>query len=300
MSKKFLFIGYGNMTKKYVAIIKKYKKKNPKIKFFSKQKIKDNLYNKYDKLRSYDPDVIFICSATSNHYKDLIFVNKFFKNKIIIVEKPLFHKFYNLKNINNKIFVCFNLRYDPLIQYLKNILKNKKFWSVEIYCKSFLPNWRKNNYTKTYSAKKSLGGGVLLDLSHEFDYLKWIFGNFKTNFVVNNKISNLKINSEDNLIVLGKAKNAKKLLIHLNYYSKIETRSIAGYGKDFDFSADLINKKIIFVNNKNKKYIKTWKEKGFKQSFESLIKDIILNKNIKLPNIYFSLKLQKLISNIQK
>jgi len=62
----------------------------------------------------------------------------------------------------------------------------------------------------------------------------------------------------------------------------------------------LINKKIIFVNNKNKKYIKTWKEKGFKQSFESLIKDIILNKNIKLPNIYFSLKLQKLISNIQK
>ncbi len=171
---------------------------------------------------------------------------------------------------------------------------------MEIYCKSFLPNWRKNNYTKTYSAKKSLGGGVLLDLSHEFDYLKWIFGNFKTNFVVNNKISNLKINSEDNLIVLGKAKNAKQLLIHLNYYSKIETRSIAGYGKDFDFSADLINKKIIFVNNKNKKYIKTWKEKGFKQSFESLIKDIILNKNIKLPNIYFSLKLQKLISNIQK
>lgn len=299
MSKKFLFIGYGNMTKKYVAIIKKYKKKNPIIKYFSKQNIKDNLFHQYDKLRSYDPDIIFICSATSNHYQDLIFVNKFFKNKIIIVEKPLFHKFHNFKNINNKIFVCFNLRYDPLIQYLKNILKNKKFWSIEVYCKSFLPSWRKNNYTKTYSAQKSLGGGVLLDLSHEFDYLRWIFGNIKINYKINNKLSNLKINSEDNFVALGKTKNIKQLLIHLNYYSKIETRCIMGYGKNFNFSADLISKKIIFVNKKNKKFIKTWKEKGFKQSFERLINDIILNKDIKLPNIHFGLKLQKLISDIQ-
>ena len=38
MSKKFLFIGYGNMTKKYVAIIKKYKKKKSYNQIFFKTK----------------------------------------------------------------------------------------------------------------------------------------------------------------------------------------------------------------------------------------------------------------------
>ena len=33
-----------------------------------------------------------------------------------------------------------------------------------------------NDYRKTVSAQKILGGGVLLELSHELDYLRWIFG----------------------------------------------------------------------------------------------------------------------------
>ena len=31
---------------------------------------------------------------------------------------------------------------------------------------------------KSSSSKKSLGGGVLQDLSHEIDYILWIFGDF--------------------------------------------------------------------------------------------------------------------------
>ena len=37
----------------------------------------------------------------------------------------------------------------------------------------------KTNYTKSVSAQKKLGGGVLLELSHELDYLKWIFKNLR-------------------------------------------------------------------------------------------------------------------------
>ena len=36
----------------------------------------------------------------------------------------------------------------------------------------------KSNYLKSYSASKSKGGGVLLDLSHEIDYINWLFGSF--------------------------------------------------------------------------------------------------------------------------
>ena len=61
---------------------------------------------------------------------------------------------------------------------------------------------KKRNYTKVYSSKNK-GGGVEYDLSHEFDYIKWIFGKFKTVLKFNKKISNLKISSNDHLSVFG-------------------------------------------------------------------------------------------------
>jgi len=42
-----------------------------------------------------------------------------------------------------------------------------------------------------------LGGGVLLDLSHEIDYAKWIFGGLKILNGLNLKISELEISSDD-------------------------------------------------------------------------------------------------------
>lgn len=289
-------MGYGNMTKKYCEILKKYKK-IVTIKHYTSQNIQNNLYKKIKELKVYDPDIIFICSSTSAHYKHLSFVNNIFKNKLIIVEKPLFHKYIKIKK-NNKIFVAYNLRYDPLVQYLKKIIKKQTIWSVEVVCNTYLPNWRKRDYSKTSSAKKSLGGGVLLDLSHELDYITWIFGNLKLKFVINNKISNLKINTDDNLLVVGSAKNVKQVIIHLNYYSKIESRYISIHGDKLNFKADLINKKIIYSKN-DKLHVKLWKEKKFSKTFENQVESIIKNKDIKLPSLEFALKVQKLINRIQ-
>ena len=61
----------------------------------------------------------------------------------------------------------------------------------------------KSNYLKSYSASKSKGGGVLLDLSHEIDYINWLFGSFDVDYVFNGKISNLPISSDDTLILNG-------------------------------------------------------------------------------------------------
>ena len=41
----------------------------------------------------------------------------------------------------------------------------------------YLPAWRPDaDYRTTVSAQKALGGGVLLELSHELDLLRWVFG----------------------------------------------------------------------------------------------------------------------------
>ena len=114
------------------------------------------------------------------HFKYLRYLDKTIKNKKILVEKPLFHKNYNLKIKNNKVFVGYNLRFHPVITFIKKYIKNKNIFLSNITCRSYLPNWRKNtSYTKSNSAKKSYGGGVLLELSHEIDYINWIFDGIK-------------------------------------------------------------------------------------------------------------------------
>ncbi len=65
----------------------------------------------------------------------------------------------------------------------KSFIGQTLYTSVE--CGSYLPDWRPgNNYKKSVSAKKDLGGGVLLELSHELDYIRWIFGEIKNIYAV--------------------------------------------------------------------------------------------------------------------
>ncbi len=270
-------MGYGNMAQRYYSVIKKINFKS-EVKFYSSRNVDNNLYNKNDEIKNFNPDIVIISSSTHHHFDDLKFINKIVKNKIILVEKPLFHKIKKII-LKNKVFVAYNLRYDPLINEIKRLIKNKKIWSVEVFCNSYMPRWRKRNYTKTYSAHKRLGGGVALDLSHEIDYLLWFFKDLKIKFSISNKISNLKINSDDNLVIIGRAKNVDQIILHLNYYSKISARTINITSSNINIRADLINKKMIIEKN-NKEIIKSWKEKKFNKSFENQIKSIMLKKNI--------------------
>ena len=58
------------------------------------------------------------------------------------------------------------------------------------------------------------------DLSHEMDFISWIFGKIKIRFAKNNKISNLKINTDDNLLINGWTKNVKDITLSINFFFK--------------------------------------------------------------------------------
>ena len=66
-----------------------------------------------------------------------------------------------------------------------------------------------------------------------------------------NKLSDLKISTEDFLSLSGKTKRSKRLQLELNYFSKNNTRRIIADGKNLSLNVDLIVKKIEIIN-KNK------------------------------------------------
>ena len=95
--------------------------------------------------------------------------------------------------------------------------KERKIYRCTIYCKrSYLPNWRKHiNYKKSVSAIESKGGGVLLELSHELDLVKYIIGNFSVDYFNLFKSKVLDIDVEDRADLILKTRN--KTRININF-----------------------------------------------------------------------------------
>ena len=90
------------------------------------------------------------------------------------------------------------------MQYVKANIIPDDVICVRAMSSSYLPDWRPGqDYRKTYSAHKDLGGGVSIDLIHEWDYLTYLFGWPKKVHSFIGKKSNLEIDSDDYAIYIA-------------------------------------------------------------------------------------------------
>lgn len=295
-----LIIGYGSIGQLHYKIIKKlniFKK----IYIYTSQQIKNkNKLNSLNSLNELNLSYVIIASPTSSHLQHLIKINNQLKNIKIVVEKPLFYNKLPKAFIErNKIYVGYDLRYHPILTKIKKIIKGKRIWSANAFCGSYLPNWRPGrNYSKTSSALKKLGGGVLNDLSHEFDYLYWLFGESKILFSYSDRISNLRIDTDDTLIAISKYQNGVLGNISLNYYTRVPERKLIIDGNNISISADLIKNKITY-SIKNKVYKFSYKNIKRETTQQLMHKNIISSSNIYCSEYKQAIKIQKIINLIR-
>lgn len=262
---KICFFGLGSIGKKHLFNLKKVlNKKGITYEIHAYRSIKNNLekevqdiiskeFYSYEELEN-DYDIIFITNPTSLHYEIMELMKE--KTKHMFIEKPIFESIdYNVENFflkNGIYYVAAPLRYTGIVEKLKEIIYKNNVYSVRAICSSYLPDWRVNqDYRETYSAKKSLGGGVSIDLIHEWDYLTYLFGFPEKIYNFSGKYSHLEIDSEDISIYIAKY-NDKLIELHLDYFGRKIKREIEIYMEKGTVIGDFINKEVRFSWSKEK------------------------------------------------
>ena len=166
----------------------------------------------------------------------------------LLIEKPLSS---TIDGVTQLIETChkkgtvlltgYNLRFLPSLQRFRNLLLDHtigRVLSVRCEIGQYLPSWRPDtDYRQTASAQRELGGGVLLELSHELDYLRWIFGEVEWVNATLTRQSALEIDVEDNAhLILGFVSTDDKCqligTVNLDFIRHDKTRSCTAIGEN--------------------------------------------------------------------
>ena len=247
-----------------------------------------------------DYDVIFITNPTSLHYETLQKVHD--KGRHFFIEKPVFmtgaEDVGALKLRRNSVYyVACPLRYTGVLQYIKDSIDSESNYSIRAISSSYLPEWRPGlDYRKTYSAQADLGGGVEIDLIHEWDYLLWLFGIPKRVACMMGKKSGLEISSNDVAIYL--AEYADKMLeLHLDYFGRQPVRKLQLIGEDDTVEADLVAQRIRWLNSGREMEFLEDRDTYQKKELQSFI-DMIQGKKVNTNDIEHAMQTLRIARGI--
>ncbi len=149
-----------------------------------------------------------------------------------------------------------NLRFLPSIRRFKEVIDEGLIGHIaraSFEVGQWLPDWRPaTNYKDSYSANPDQGGGVLLDLIHEIDIARWIFGSIKPISCTKSYVPSLEIHSEAVAsATLVSQKNAI-ISINLDYVARTPIRRYQAVGDKGTLTWDLSLKALTLKTATNK------------------------------------------------
>lgn len=168
----------------------------------------------------------------------------------VLIEKPLSDSLERVREAapllarhRNRIEVAYNLRYLSSALRMKALIETEsvgRILGLRVEVGQYLPDWRPQaDYREQVSARRSLGGGVLLELSHELDYLGWLFGRFDKVFCIATNSGQLEIDVEDRADLLL-AREGLTAQVHLDFLQRRASRSCKVIGSSGSLHWDLM------------------------------------------------------------
>lgn len=256
---KFLFVGVGSIAKRHIRnlrrieselglafVIDAFRSNGGTAEFVN------HVYSDFSSMTDIY-DAVFITNPTEMHLETLkkfhtLGENFFIEKPVVSLDQLEEANSFNLKS-DAVYYVACPLRYNAVIKYIHDNIDPNEVVSVRSISSSYLPDWRPGqDYRTTYSAHKNMGGGVSIDLIHEWDYLTYLFGwpEKVSGFI--GKKSSLEIDSEDYAIYI--AEFADKIAeLHLDYFGRKTIREVQLFTNDETIVGDLVGNKISFLKS---------------------------------------------------
>jgi len=183
-------VGFGSSGKRFLCLAKE---ANPSARFLvvTGQEVLEQgvqVSKSLDVLSGFDPHIVVLTGPASTRSTVAMTIPS--TTKGVFLEKPIGVSFAageHLVSLLNKpstlTQIGYNLRFSESLIIFRSMVQKREYGAVlsgRAETGQYLPSWRPGrDYRGTVSANSLLGGGVLLELSHEWDYLGWIFGKAK-------------------------------------------------------------------------------------------------------------------------
>lgn len=220
----------------------------------------DIVYASIEEALSAEPMLAIIASPAPLHVDQAA---TFLRTGIpVLIEKPLSDSLESFARAgevllanSTKIEVAYNLRFMPSAIRLKALLDEQilgRIHSVSIEVGQYLPDWRPaTDYRENVSARKELGGGVLLELSHELDYLTWLFGTFNSIYCVASNSGTLDVDVEDSAHAILSREDGLVASVHLDFLQRVPTRICKIVGESGTLVWNLLQNSILLGTANN-------------------------------------------------
>jgi predicted dehydrogenase len=216
-----------------------------------------------------NPEISFITNPTSLHMETAIKCAR--SGSHIFIEKPISHAIElidKLKDItqnkNIKVMIGYMMRFHPYIKKIKGLINENrigKIMSTISIWGEYLPDWHPwENYSVGYAARRNLGGGPALTLSHDLDLLIYLLGKPDRVKAFANYNSRLRIDTEHSIDILLKYKNDITSSVHLDYLQKPPHREYFFIGDKGKIKFDYFKNKLEIYADSNREVFKDQKD----------------------------------------
>jgi predicted dehydrogenase len=175
---------------------------------------------------SQKPDAVIVSNPTAYHLD--VAIPAVEAGCHIFLEKPIAHNLDGVADLQAAVekngvhvLVGFQFRYHPSLRKVKELLENGEVGrpiSVRAHWGEYLPAWHPwEDYRDSYAARKDLGGGVILTLTHPIDYLRWLFGEVDSLWAFKGQLGDLELDVEDVVEIGLKLSSDVIGSLHLDY-----------------------------------------------------------------------------------
>jgi predicted dehydrogenase len=194
-----------------------------------------------DAVREARPEYAVVATETSGHAKALGELAASGFRGAVLVEKPIFS---NAGPVPDYLFaslsVGYNLRFHPVVAALAERLRGRQAITVSAYVGQDIRDWRPGrDHRNTASATVAAGGGVLRDLSHELDYLLWLFGPWRRVAALGGSSGARQLEVDDHISLLLEMQGSQTVQVHMDYLDQPGLRKIRVNLEDETIEADV-------------------------------------------------------------